>query len=821
MSNVTDSFDHFVTFCRERGVSEKGIEIVLSIIANPPARRVSSNAMMGSISSRFASRKMGMTIQCESRLEQANCYLKEFDSSVIGFWDQPYHQPDLIYFSKSRKVRVQVTMDFFVISDGFIGFEEVKPEEKLQKLIVSMPGRYGWNESALQYEIRPLAEYLEGTGLLHRIISDTQINAIYIDNLRFLYPYRGNQITGNSKQLIDACASLLKTLGSMEMRELEKNISDVNRSLIFSAIAHGHLFTDLQNFSLQEPERLIIAAEPAFANNQQVFDEDASVKQNIALNGNAGEIQELLKRLGIVESVIAGKAVRSVTEDAGVNLRTIQRWVAAYKKDGINGLLPKHSAKGNRSSKLPIVVEKLIEDMADEKYRSKQNKSRFHVYQLIKNQCLTLNIPSPSRQAVYSRFDRVEDRRTLIVREGTKSAYQVTGYQGLDGATERFSLRNSMRFLQVCHIDHTQLDIELLSVEGVNLGRPWITVIIDEYTGFVLAIYLSFRKPSSISVMCALRLMVKKHGLFPESLVVDGGKEFESIYFEKLCAKYYCSVVSRKSAPRGGAAVERINRTTNTVFLDNLDGNTKLTKFVRRLSRSHDPKKLAKWEALDFHNAILEFINLWNLRSSKKYGFSPEILKNKSLDRFGIPNQCKVEYAEAFLTHILLPPKKKSTVLQRNKKIQVNRVDYWHSCLRSIPREGVSAEILYDPFDLNYICINYKNEWLRFKATSQQHRQADDLDGAVIAEVVRTCLYINEKEKDEGRMDIAVAVEKMNEAAVDKKLKKDIDEQILSETTEIELNAIYDTVPASKYSAIKGFRSLNWDMKIPDSDGEH
>ncbi|HCS63582.1 MAG TPA: hypothetical protein DIW64_05515 [Cellvibrio sp.] len=814
MNNVTGSFDHFLTFCRERGVSEKGIEIVLSVISNPPARRVSSNAMKGSISSRFASRKMGMTIQCESRLEQANCYLKEFDSSVIGFWDQPYHQPDLIYFSKKRKVRVQVTMDFFVISDGFIGFEEVKPEEKLQKLIASMPGRYGWNEAVLQYEIYPLTKYLEGTGLLHRVISDTQINAIYIDNLRFLYPYRGNQITEKSKQLIDACTSLLRTVGPMEIRELERNISDANRSAVYSAIAHSYLFTDLQNFSLQEPERLIIAAEPAFANNQRVFYEDASVKQHIALNGNSSEIQELLKRLSIVESVIAGKAIRSATEDAGVNLRTIQRWVAAYKKDGINGLLPKHSDKGNRYSKLPLVVEKLIEDIADKKYRTEQNKSRFHVYQLIKNQCLTLRIPSPSRQAVYSRFDRMDDRHILTVREGTKSAYQVTSYQSLDGATERFSLRKSTRFLQVCHIDHTQMDIELLSIEGVNVGRPWITVIIDEYTGFVLAIYLSFRKPSSISVMCALRLMVKKHGFFPESLVVDGGKEFESIYFEKLCAKYYCSVVSRKSAPRGGAAVERINRTTNTVFLDNLDGNTKLTKFVRRLSRSHDPKKLAKWEALDF-------INLWNLRSSKKYGFSPEELKNNSLERFGVPDQCKVEYAEAFLTHILLPPKRKSTVLKRNKKIQINRVDYWHSCLRSIPREGVVAEILYDPFDLNYICINYKNEWLRFKATSQQHRQADDLDGAVIAEVVRTCLYINEKEKDEGRMDIAVSVEKMNEAAVDKKLKKDIDEQISSETTKIQLNEICDTVPASKYSAIKGFRTLNWDMKIPDSDGEH
>jgi hypothetical protein len=124
----------------------------------------------------------------------------------------------------------------------------------------------------------------------------------------------------------------------------------------------------------------------------------------------------------------------------------------------------------------------------------------------------------------------------------------------------------------------------------------------------------------------------------------------------------------------------------------------------------------------------------------------------------------------------VLPAPKRATVrLRRNKKIQVNRVAYWHGCLRGVPEEGVTAEVRFDPFDLNYVYVHYSNEWLRFKASHSQHRQHDDLDAAIVAEVARHSLVVNEQAKAQGRMEMAVEIESLNEQAIKRSDSLDVD----------------------------------------------
>ena len=60
---------------------------------------------------------------------------------------------------------------------------------------------------------------------------------------------------------------------------------------------------------------------------------------------------------------------------------------------------------------------------------------------------------------------------------------------------------------EICHIDHTQLDIELVcSRTGRTLGRPWATLLIDATSRRILAIYLTFDEPSYRSCMMVLRI---------------------------------------------------------------------------------------------------------------------------------------------------------------------------------------------------------------------------------------------------------------------------------------------------------------------------
>ena len=62
-------------------------------------------------------------------------------------------------------------------------------------------------------------------------------------------------------------------------------------------------------------------------------------------------------------------------------------------------------------------------------------------------------------------------------------------------------------------------------------------------------------------------------------LVVDGGKEFHSIYFDTLLAKYKVTKAQRPGAkPKFGSVCERIFGTTNSEFIHNLLGNTQIMK---------------------------------------------------------------------------------------------------------------------------------------------------------------------------------------------------------------------------------------------------
>src|SRR5258708_32403153 len=103
----------------------------------------------------------------------------------------------------------------------------------------------------------------------------------------------------------------------------------------------------------------------------------------------------------------------------------------------------------------------------------------------------------------------------------------------------RSTPRHGNRPFAIAHLDHTELDIVLVSsVTGRPLGKPWVTFLVDAYTRRLLSVYLTFDKPSYRSCMMALRICVKRFGRLPNCLVVDGGKDFQSVYFDGLIARY-------------------------------------------------------------------------------------------------------------------------------------------------------------------------------------------------------------------------------------------------------------------------------------------
>jgi hypothetical protein len=107
--------------------------------------------------------------------------------------------------------------------------------------------------------------------------------------------------------------------------------------------------------------------------------------------------------------------------------------------------------------------------------------------------------------------------------------------------------------------------------------------------------------------MMTLRECVWRYGRFPQTLVVDGGPDFRSVYFEALLAYYSCTKASRPWAkPRYGSVCERLFGTANTQFVYNLTGNTQITKQVRHVTKSVDPKHQAVWTLGDLYGYLAQ-----------------------------------------------------------------------------------------------------------------------------------------------------------------------------------------------------------------------
>src|SRR5574343_1396397 len=153
------------------------------------------------------------------------------------------------------------------------------------------------------------------------------------------------------------------------------------------------------------------------------------------------------------------------------------------------------------------------------------------------------------------------------------------------------------RPFQYVHIDHTQLDIELISSRtGKPLGRPWLSLAVDAWSRRIVAMYLTFDPPSYHSVMMVIRDMVRRFERLPEFIVVDNGRDFMSSAFETLLQAMGVHLRFRPAGqPRHGAVLERMFGRAHSEYVHNLSGNTKATKNVRMVTGKHLPVNFAEW----------------------------------------------------------------------------------------------------------------------------------------------------------------------------------------------------------------------------------
>lgn len=260
--------------------------------------------------------------------------------------------------------------------------------------------------------------------------------------------------------------------------------------------------------------------------------------------------------------------------------RHLARWETAGTRD-IRILLPKYHKRGPSRSRLHPFVQEQMKGAVNEVYLTTSKHKAKHVLAAVFKAIERWNaehgpaeqLACPSLRTVQRAIEGIDKYTKALKRHG--KAYADHHYKAVMAGPEARDI------LEVVEIDHTKVDLKVLDDEtGAELGRPWITLVIDRHSRCVVGFYIGFTPPSIVSVAMALRhAMTPKRYVksqypevqseypcwgVPDRIVCDHGAEFHSDSFIDAAKQLdFVLTYAPVDCPEFKGKVERFFRTAN------------------------------------------------------------------------------------------------------------------------------------------------------------------------------------------------------------------------------------------------------------------
>lgn len=256
-----------------------------------------------------------------------------------------------------------------------------------------------------------------------------------------------------------------------------------------------------------------------------------------------------------------GVPLTALARQLNVPLRTLQYRLHAYHAYGMVGLCrPRRANPAPRRTAAELV--QLIEGLA----LRNPPPSAASIYRQIRPIAAQHGWAMPTSRTVRAIVAGIDPGLRTLAHEGAK-AYQET--------YDLLYRREASRANEMWQADHTPLDIVLLDPTG-KPRRPWLTVIIDDYSRAIAGYMLSFQAPSALQTALALRGAIWRKADphwhvcgIPDQFYTDHGSDFESQHMEQVSADIKMQLVfSWPGQPRGRGRIERFFNTVNQMFLE-------------------------------------------------------------------------------------------------------------------------------------------------------------------------------------------------------------------------------------------------------------
>ncbi|MEM9510768.1 MAG: Mu transposase C-terminal domain-containing protein [Cyanobacteria bacterium P01_E01_bin.35] len=381
-----------------------------------------------------------------------------------------------------------------------------------------------------------------------------------------------------------------------------------------------------------------------------------------------------------------GVPLRRAIADAGIPLRTAQRWVANYKKSGLAGLCRSKRKDSGTHKVINTEVKKLIEGLA----LQKPAMTKATIHRRVRDWCVSSGITPPSYETVYGIIRQIDPALMTLAHEGTK-AYKQT--------FDLLHRHNAEKPNAIWQADHTLLDIWIKD-EKEQPVRPWLTVIMDDYSRAIAGYYISLDAPSALQTALAFRQGIWRKNNpawhicgIPEILYTDHGSDFTSHHIEQVCLDLKIRLIfSAIGEPRGRGKIERFFRTVNQLLLAKLPGYAP--------PGHKSPNPVLNFDRLDseFERFLIEY-------HQTEHSQTKEAPQKRWNDKGFLPQLPEsVEKLDLLLLTI------KDTRRIRRDGIKFQGLRYTDPLLANYIGEDVS--IRYDPRDLTEIRVYHQNKFL-------------------------------------------------------------------------------------------------------------
>lgn len=498
-------------------------------------------------------------------------------------------------------------------------------------------------------------------------------------------------------------------------------------------------------------------------------------------------------------------------------------------------------AGGKGKARVAPEIERVIAEVLEAQYLTRQRRSRAVVTREIRRRCLSAGLNAPSYNTIDARIALLDPLMVKRKRQGGTAAREL---QSAEGETPKANGP-----LEVVQIDHTEVDVIIVDEElREPIGRPSLTLAIDVSTRCIVGMLLTLEAPSVASVALCLTHVVSDKSAWleglgldigmwpmrgkPKQVHMDNGPEFKSEALKRGCEQYGIKRDYRpKMQAHFGGIIERVIGTAMKMAHE-VPGTTFSNIEERGTYKS---EKRAVLTLRELEKWLVLAIGTYHGRVHRTLSETPAAVWKRSVQGWPVE---QVADQQAFFVNFL-------PVIHRSitrKGFVVDYITYFDAVLkpwiarreklkrfviRRDPRD-LSRVWVLDPesklyFDIPYSCTSYPpvTIWEHKKAIENlRKRGQQEVDEAGIFRMIEQMREITEnaaKERRRARRDKSRRMhlnETMKQSDLDE-LFSDAEESAVAKAFEVEeLNSLVSLNVSEEEEAearsVKAFEVEEW-----------